>query len=93
MVAGVIFYILLAIGAAINVSSNNRSGSNGFTAGVLLGPIALLIVGFMAPSEARPKQVCREPPLQQLPSERARPSNPELTSTNQTKAIVCCFCH
>ncbi len=43
-------WLICGIGAAMIGQSKRRSGCAWFIAGILLGPIALLIVGFMAPA-------------------------------------------
>ena len=90
MIFGVLIWILCGIGSAMIASSKNRSGCNWFGAGVLLGPIALLIVGFMAPGEAPTKQAPLKPPPPEPPNYPARLTSPELTPANQTKECPYC---
>ena len=45
------FWILCGIGSALIANSKNRGACGWFFLGILFGPIALLIVGFMAPAE------------------------------------------
>ena len=48
------FWLICSIGAAAVARSKGRSGCWWFFIGTLIGPIALLIVGFMASAQASP---------------------------------------
>ena len=105
MLVGVIFWILCGIGAAMIALSKNRSGCNWFGAGLLLGPIALLIVGFMAPGEAPTNLASQQSQLHQPPRVPDQLASPQGTVPKQTrdcpfcaetilaKAIVCRYCN
>ena len=56
----VIFWLICGIGAAVIAENKNRSGCGWFVVGVLIGPLALLIVGFMSPinESSSPKKKC-----------------------------------
>lgn len=48
-------WLICAFGAAFVASSKNRGGKMWFLLGLLLGPIALIIVGFSAPLPSTPE--------------------------------------
>jgi hypothetical protein len=56
-IAFLMFWLICGIGAAAIASSKGRSGCGWFVIGVLIGPLALLIVGFMASVQAPPAPV------------------------------------
>ena len=49
-----IVWFFCGIGAAMIAQSKGRSGLGWFIAGVLFGPLALLVIGFMAPAPGTP---------------------------------------
>ena len=90
MIFGVFVWTLCGIGAAMIASSKNRSGCGWFGAGILLGPIAILIVGFMAAGEAPTKNVPQQRHLRQPASDPHQLASPQATPAKQTKE--CPFC-
>lgn len=60
-IAFLMFWLICGIGAAAIASSKGRSGCGWFVIGVLIGPLALLIVGFMASVPAPPAPVATVP--------------------------------
>jgi hypothetical protein len=69
-------WLICGVGAAAIANSKGRSGCWWFVIGVLIGPLALLIVGFMAsaPAPVAPKQVATIPAT-------STPSRPALGDT------------
>jgi len=49
-----IVWFFCGLGAAMIAQSKGRSGLGWFIAGVLFGPLALLVIGFMAPAPGTP---------------------------------------
>jgi hypothetical protein len=79
-IAFLMFWLICGIGAAAIASSKGRSGCWWFVIGVLIGPLALLIVGFMA--SATPPQLTtsapRPTPPVAIPPATTTPSRPAL---------------
>ena len=48
-VGAFVFWVVCAIGASMIARSKGRNGCGWGIAGFLIGPLAILIVGFMAP--------------------------------------------
>ena len=71
--AGPILWIICGIGAATIASSKGYSGCWWFVIGMLVGPLALLIVGFMAPVAAQAPSPVAIPPSRPR-SSGAKPS-------------------
>jgi len=69
-------WLICGIGAAAIANSKGRSGCWWFVIGVLIGPLALLIVGFMTPATVQ----AAPPPVATLPA-TTTPSRPALRGT------------
>lgn len=74
-----LIWVACGIAAAVVASSKNRSGTAWFFLGILLGPLALLMVGFM-------------PSPQEAHSELGLKKCPYCAEEIQPEAIVCRFC-
>lgn len=79
-----LIWLVCGIGAGMIAESKGRSGCGWFVVGVLLGPIALLIVGFMAPADAQQPQ-----PVTQTTS--IDPAAPRSTD-DLVQRVKCPFC-
>jgi hypothetical protein len=76
----IVFWLVCGAGAAMIASSKGRSGGAWLLAGLLFGPIAILIVGFMAPVTPPPDSTA---PVTTPSSETVLYSEGKVRVTNQ----------